>query len=102
MNILQRLIVKQVWKRKTVWDGFIKCAASELNRSRSRSCCSCPVQLRLLKAEDLRNLISTSRVSLNQRIARVKAIINALNADAEADAAEKEKNEVSGGYRPEQ
>lgn len=25
MNILQRLIVKQVWKQKKVWEGFIKC-----------------------------------------------------------------------------
>lgn len=25
-NLLQRLILKQVWKQKVVWDGFIKCA----------------------------------------------------------------------------
>ena len=25
MNILQRLIVKQVWKQKMLWEGFIKC-----------------------------------------------------------------------------
>lgn len=25
-NLLQRLIVRQVWKQKVVWDGFIKCA----------------------------------------------------------------------------
>ncbi|KAJ8916157.1 hypothetical protein NQ315_016296 [Exocentrus adspersus] len=25
MNILQRLILKQVWKQKVVWEGFIKC-----------------------------------------------------------------------------
>ncbi|CAG2183601.1 unnamed protein product, partial [Oppiella nova] len=25
MNILQRLILKQVWKQKRVWEGFIKC-----------------------------------------------------------------------------
>lgn len=25
MNILQRLIIKQVWKNKVVWEGFIKC-----------------------------------------------------------------------------
>lgn len=25
MNILQRLISKQVWKQKKVWEGFIKC-----------------------------------------------------------------------------
>lgn len=25
MNILQRLILKQVWKHKKVWEGFIKC-----------------------------------------------------------------------------
>ncbi|XP_069117050.1 symplekin-like [Argopecten irradians] len=25
LNILQRLIIKQVWKQKRVWEGFIKC-----------------------------------------------------------------------------
>ena len=25
MNILQRLILKQVWKQKKVWEGFVKC-----------------------------------------------------------------------------
>ncbi|XP_077868134.1 symplekin-like [Saccoglossus kowalevskii] len=25
MNILQRLIIRQVWKQKKVWEGFIKC-----------------------------------------------------------------------------
>lgn len=24
-NLLQRLILKQVWKHKLIWDGFIKC-----------------------------------------------------------------------------
>lgn len=24
-NLLQRLIVKQVWKSKLIWDGFVKC-----------------------------------------------------------------------------
>ena len=26
-NLLQRLISKQVWKHKLIWDGFIKCCA---------------------------------------------------------------------------
>jgi symplekin len=25
INILQKLIVKQVWKNKLIWDGFVKC-----------------------------------------------------------------------------
>lgn len=25
MNILQRLILKQVWKQPKVWEGFVKC-----------------------------------------------------------------------------
>ena len=25
MNVLQRLIVKQVWRQKMLWEGFIKC-----------------------------------------------------------------------------
>jgi symplekin len=26
-NLLQRLILKQVWKNKLIWDGFIKCCS---------------------------------------------------------------------------
>lgn len=32
-NILQRLIVKQVWKQKVVWDGFIKCCERTIPQS---------------------------------------------------------------------
>ncbi|GAB0092927.1 Symplekin [Sergentomyia squamirostris] len=32
-NILQRLILKQVWKQKVVWDGFLKCCQRLLPQS---------------------------------------------------------------------
>lgn len=33
MNILQRLIVKQVWKQKTLWNGFIMCCERTVPQS---------------------------------------------------------------------
>uniref|UniRef100_A0A0K2TH07 Symplekin n=1 Tax=Lepeophtheirus salmonis TaxID=72036 RepID=A0A0K2TH07_LEPSM len=33
MNILQRLIVKQVWRQKTLWDGFVKCCERTVPQS---------------------------------------------------------------------
>ncbi|KAL1458645.1 hypothetical protein WDU94_008778 [Cyamophila willieti] len=33
MNILQRLILKQVWEQKTVWEGFIKCCQRTVPQS---------------------------------------------------------------------
>lgn len=32
-NILQRLIVKQVWSQKKVWEGFIKCCQRTMPQS---------------------------------------------------------------------
>lgn len=52
MNILQRLILKQVWKQKKVWEGFIKCC----QRTRPQS-----LQVLLqLPAEHLRNVFQVS------------------------------------------
>ncbi|XP_077537132.1 symplekin scaffold protein isoform X2 [Haemaphysalis longicornis] len=48
MNILQRLIIKQVWKQKKVWEGFVKCC----QRTRPQS-----LQVLLqLPAEQLHNV----------------------------------------------
>lgn len=33
MNVLQRLILKQVWKQKQIWDGFIKCCEKTVPQS---------------------------------------------------------------------
>jgi len=57
MNILQRLIVKQVWKQKTLWDGFIKCCQRLKPQSFTVLLQLPPPQLdNLLKAaEDLRD-----------------------------------------------
>ncbi|XP_037274431.2 symplekin scaffold protein isoform X1 [Rhipicephalus microplus] len=52
MNILQRLIIKQVWKQKKVWEGFIKCC----QRTKPQS-----LQVLLqLPAEQLRNVFQVS------------------------------------------
>ena len=56
MNILQRLIVKQVWKQKMLWEGFIKCCERTKPQSFRVLLQVPPPQLRLLldAAVDLR------------------------------------------------
>jgi len=97
MNILQRLIVKQVWKHKTVWDGFIKCCQRTKPQSFTILLQLPPAQLRLLlrSAEDLRDplLIHVQNFTESQRQHVSRDIIAALyNADAEA---EKERSEAA-------
>merc|ERR1712107_357883 len=48
MNILQRLIVKQVWKQKMLWEGFIKCCERTKPQSFRVLLQVPPTQLRLL------------------------------------------------------
>lgn len=56
MNILQRLIVKQVWRQKMLWEGFIKCCERTKPQSFRVLLQVPPQQLRLLldTAVDLR------------------------------------------------
>merc|ERR1719315_928586 len=56
MNILQRLIVKQVWKQKMLWEGFIKCCERTKPQSFRVLLQLPPPQLRLLleAANDMR------------------------------------------------
>jgi len=56
MNILQRLIVKQVWKQKMLWEGFIKCCERTKPQSFRVLLQVPPPQLRMLldAAVDLR------------------------------------------------
>ena len=56
MNILQRLIVKQVWKQKMLWEGFIKCCERTKPQSFRVLLQLPPAQLRLLldSAPDMR------------------------------------------------
>merc|ERR1712117_612549 len=56
MNILQRLIVKQVWKQKMLWEGFIKCCERTNPQSFRVLLQVPPTQLRLLleAANDMR------------------------------------------------
>ena len=59
MNILQRLIVKQVWKQKMLWEGFIKCCERTKPQSFRVLLQLPPAQLRLLldAANDMREPI---------------------------------------------
>jgi len=56
MNILQRLIVKQVWKQKMLWEGFIKCCERTKPQSFRVLLQLPPAQLRMLldAAPDMR------------------------------------------------
>ncbi|XP_059481472.1 symplekin [Neocloeon triangulifer] len=51
MNILQRLIQKQVWKQKKVWEGFVKCC----QRTKPQSF-QVLLQLPILQLEDVFNI----------------------------------------------
>uniref|UniRef100_A0A023GMD5 Putative mrna cleavage and polyadenylation factor ii complex subunit pta1 n=1 Tax=Amblyomma triste TaxID=251400 RepID=A0A023GMD5_AMBTT len=101
MNILQRLIIKQVWKQKKVWEGFIKCC----QRTKPQS-----LQVLLqLPAEQLRNVFQVSpdlqqplvqHVSAftdHQRAHIPESILEVLNlnrpkADDKSKPAEKDKD----------
>merc|ERR1719394_634686 len=56
MNILQRLIMKQVWKQKMLWEGFIKCCERTKPQSFRVLLQLPPAQLRMLldAAPDMR------------------------------------------------
>ncbi|GAB1598351.1 symplekin-like [Argonauta hians] len=104
MNILQKLINKQVWKQKRVWEGFIKCC----QRTKTQS-----FQMLLqLPAPQLRNAFEISpdlrepllhhvqSFTPHQRAHIHKAIMNVLEKDPleqvkAAEKLEKEKRENS-------
>lgn len=57
INILQRLILKQVWKQKVIWDGFLKCC-QRLKPQSSSVLIQLPLQqlqAALLQCPDLRS-----------------------------------------------
>eukprot|EP00106_Octopus_bimaculoides_P011172 XP_014778614.1 PREDICTED: symplekin-like [Octopus bimaculoides] len=104
MNILQRLITKQVWKQKRVWEGFIRCC----QRTKTQS-----FQVLLqLPAPQLRNVFEISpdlreplfhhvqSFTPHQRAHIPKVIMNVLEKDPleqvkAAEKLEKEKRENS-------
>jgi len=90
MNILQRLIVKQVWKQKTLWDGFIKCCQRTKPQSFTILLQLPSPQLHnlLQQAEDLRDplLVHVQGFTEAQRQHVPAAIMSVLyNEDGETD-----------------
>merc|ERR1719474_1615127 len=90
MNILQRLIVKQVWKQKTLWDGFIKCCQRTKPQSFTIMLQLPSPQLHnlLQQAEDLRDplLVHVQGFTEAQRQHVPAAIMSVLyNEDGETD-----------------
>ncbi|CAH1792448.1 unnamed protein product [Owenia fusiformis] len=97
MNILTRLITKQVWKQKRVWEGFIKCC----QRTQPQS-----YQVLLqLPAPQLRNTFETcpemrepllehvNQFTPNQRVHIPKAILNVLERSPEEFKKEESKQQ---------
>lgn len=72
MNILQRLIGREVWLHKRVWQGFIKCCQRTVPNS-------CPVMLQL-PADQLQQLLSTAAELRNSLLDYVAALSEAQRA----------------------
>lgn len=74
MNILQRLILKQVWKQPKVWEGFVKCCERTQPQSFSVILQLPPAQLTeaLKMAPDLRQpLIDHVEAFADNQVCRV-------------------------------
>ncbi|XP_071441914.1 symplekin-like [Hetaerina americana] len=82
MNILQRLILKQVWKQKKVWEGFIKCCQRTKPQSFQVLLQLPPSQLNDVfeNSPDLRQPLQAHVMSLteNQRAHIPQAIMDVL------------------------
>lgn len=94
MNILQRLIVKQVWRQKVVWEGFIKCCQRTKPQSfqvllqlphaqLSEALTVCPDMLLPLQ-EHVRSLTETQRAHIPSSVMDV--ILGANNNSSPSDA----------------
>lgn len=85
MNVLQRLILKQVWKQKKVWEGFIKCC----QRTKPKS-----FQVLLqLPAAQLRTVFVSSpdfKIELQQYVESFDAVQRSLIPQTIQDAIFKE------------
>jgi len=91
MNILQRLIVKQVWRQKMLWDGFIKCCQRTKPQSYTVLLQLPPPQLSLLleAAPDMRDplLVHVQGFTESQRQHVPKAIMEVLYSTEPVPAA---------------
>ncbi|KAG8237770.1 hypothetical protein J437_LFUL017085 [Ladona fulva] len=70
MNILQRLILKQVWKQKKVWEGFIKCCQRTKPQSFQVLLQLPPTQLRdvFVNSPDLQQPLQAHRAHIPQAV----------------------------------
>jgi symplekin len=101
MNILQRLIMKQVWKTPKAWDGFIRCCEKTTPQSYAVMLQLPPNQLRRLldSAPDMREpLLEHVQGFTESQRAHVKpAIMGVLyNADVGDDVIKVERDEDEG------
>ncbi|XP_067941603.1 symplekin-like [Watersipora subatra] len=82
LNILQRLIAKQVWKQKKIWDGFVRCCLRAKPQSYQVLLQLAPPQLRMAfeTAPELRQhlLKHINTFSAHQRAHVPKAILAAI------------------------
>lgn len=99
MNVLQRLILKQVWKQEKVWQGFIKCCQRTKPKSFQVLLQLPATQLRTVFASspefktELRQHIESSDAS--QRNLIPQSILDAIFKESRTEEAEQVRNEDS-------
>ena len=99
MNVLQRLILKQVWRQEKVWQGFIKCCQRTKPKSFQVLLQLPAPQLRTVFASspefktELRQYIENSDVS--QRNLIPQSILDAIFKESRAEDLEPVRNEDS-------
>ncbi|KAL8604874.1 hypothetical protein ACOMHN_028502 [Nucella lapillus] len=101
LNILQRLIVKQVWQQPKVWEGFIKCCQRTKPQSFQVLLQLPPQQLKgvFRVSPDLRTPLLTHVQAFSQhQLAHVSAeIMQVLETEPEAERSEEPMDQATQG-----
>ena len=103
-NILQRLILKQVWNQKKVWEGFIKCCQRTLPQSFPVLLQLPPIQLQSVfqTSPEIRpSLINYLQQMNEQQVALIPQSLLDIILSSEYDMnANNNQMHDSDGYRP--
>ncbi|OTF72244.1 hypothetical protein BLA29_010750 [Euroglyphus maynei] len=101
-NILQRLILKQVWNQKKVWEGFIKCCQRTLPQSFPVLLQLPPLQLKSVfeTSPELRpSLINYLQQMNEQQVALIpQSLLDVILSSSSSD----QMNDDSDGYGQQQ
>nr|XP_027199527.1 symplekin-like [Dermatophagoides pteronyssinus] len=102
-NILQRLILKQVWNQKKVWEGFIKCCQRTLPQSFPVLLQLPPIQLQSVfqTSPEIRpSLINYLQQMNEQQVALIPQSLLDIILSSEYDMNANNQMHDSDGYRP--